>query len=219
MTCPRCNRDLDKTALGCIVCGWRRDADEQKALDAGKVRAETFPAGATLWPFFGSGLFFGGLCWATIEMVRDFPFHDVRVYYLAAFAFFLFGPVMTLVQCLRRRKVWVRIDPDRGLVFSNGRHLPWEEIAVIDRNPGAMEYQDSLEQLAGTLPTGVGAHKAGCVLIPALFIYFVLAPVISVLSPWGARVTIHLNSGEKIVLRDLADSYTFCRMVGYKLEP
>jgi hypothetical protein len=68
------------------------------------------------------------------------------------------------------------------------------------------------------MPQGVAAYKYGCAIVLAMVVTFVFLPVIVVLSPWHDRVTIVLQGGERVVLRDLEDSDRFTRLVRYKVE-
>lgn len=221
MSCGRCGRELRGNTSRCVYCGWTRDPSLQAVADAGKVQRETFRCGATLWPFVASALILGGLAGlvAWMGFGDDRPAPDGRWRYgLVVGTLVFLGPVLSAVQLLRRRLIWVHIDPEKGIETPRGAPIPWEEIASINRYPGIFNYKDTFERMAGRLPQGTLARKFGCLLLPAMLICFVFLPVLSVLSPWHARVTIALKSGERVVLRDLEDSDRFARMVRYKIR-
>jgi hypothetical protein len=95
--------------------------------------------------------------------------------------------------------------------------VPWKDIGHIEHYPGILAYEDRMKGPTSGAAV-VLAIKGGCLTIPALLVLYVFFPVFSVLSPWHARVTVYLTNGEKLVLRDLAESREFSRMVEYKLE-
>jgi hypothetical protein len=204
-----------------MICGWTKDQALQKIADVGKVRKETFRSGGTLWPFLASAFMLTGLAGLVACMGwTDAGFRpDERVAIWLTIGTLLFlGPVLCGVQLLRRKLLWVHVDPEKGIETPRGGTVPWAGIATIERYPGAFAYKDTLEQMSGQMPQGVAAYRLGCAVIPVLVIYFVFLPVIAVLSPWHDRVTITLQNGDRIILRDLEDSDRFTRMVRYKIE-
>ncbi|HEX7899260.1 MAG TPA: hypothetical protein VF950_15950 [Planctomycetota bacterium] len=205
----------------CVYCGWTKDAALRKIAEAGKIQKETFRSGGTLWPFVASALILTGLAglvaWASWK--EGAPRGEELVIALVTIGSFLFlGPVLCAVQIARRNLIWIHVDPEKGLEMPRRGVVAWTRILSIDRYPGAFEYKNTLEQLAGQMPQGlVVAYKYGCLIVFALLIYTVFLPVIVVLSPWGDRVTLVLDNGERVVLRDLEDSDRFTRMVRYKI--
>lgn len=46
---------------------------------------------------------------------------------------FVFGPSWLVIHLVRRVK-WVRVVPETGLLFNNGRTIPWSDLAVASRS-------------------------------------------------------------------------------------
>jgi len=220
--CGRCGRKILGEAARCVYCGWTRDQALQKVVDAGRIQKETFRCGATLWPFLASAFILTGFAAFVAYLGWGGYYEKSREDHLlfggVIAALLFFGPVLCAVQILRRKLLWVHLDPEKGIETARGGWVPWSRIRSIERYPGLFAYKDSMEQLAGHMPQGVAAYKMGCLLIPVLLFYSVFLPVLAVLSPWHDRVTITLVNGDRIILRDLEDSERFTRMVGYKLK-
>jgi hypothetical protein len=220
LVCGKCGRTLVGEVSRCVYCGWTKDQALQRIADAGKVQKETFRSGSTVWPFLASAFILTGLAGlVAMSGVRNASDHrEVFMLWGTMGALLFFGPVLCSVQLLKRKLIWVHVDPENGIKTATGRWIPWDRIASIQRYPGAFAYKDNLEQLSGQMPHGTVAYRFGCAILPVLVIYFVFLPVIAVLSPWHDRVTIILKNDERIILRDLEDSDRFTRMVRYKIE-
>ena len=210
MECGRCGRRIVGDVPCCVYCGWTKDEALRKIADAGKVQKETFRSGGTLWPFVASALILTAL--AGLAVWSGGPGALI-----VAGSFLFLGPVLCAVQIARRNLIWIHVDPEKGLEMPRRSLVPWARVVSVDRYPGAFEYKNALEQLSGQMPQGVAAYKYGCLIVFALLILTVFLPVIVVLSPWGDRVTLVLEDGERVVLRDLEDSDRFARMVRYKI--
>jgi hypothetical protein len=137
------------------------------------------------------------------------------IWFGVAGATILLGPLSFLVYLARYVLVRVAIRPT-GLLLSKRRELPWERIERIE--------------LRGWLPGGWNPFTkpdlGGCgwlavlllfkalamILLVALVVWIlrvVFLPVFVLYSPWHSRVEIRLDTGARLVYRDLADAEEF----------
>lgn len=216
MFCPRCNKVLDPGDLRCGGCGWTRAPERQPFADTWLVQQETFRTGSTVLPFISSGLILGFLAFLIAMVEINDRYHSATPWFFVVFLA-IYGPVISTVQIIRHYAVWVRIEPDRGLVLSGGRTIAWREISHIDHYAGVFSYSDRFGRgMSGH--AAAAAIKLSCIAVPALLLWYVFLPVLLVLSPWHARVTVTLSGGGKVMLRDLARSRDFCMKVNSKIS-
>jgi hypothetical protein len=139
------------------------------------------------------------------------------------------APIAFAVYLYRARRVWVAVDPGRGLVVS-GRHvIPWNEIGSVERR------RPRLRSTSGPVdPKALGDFNApGCeslglelgglgaalgLIIAALFVFWLICfvflpllivPVLEVFAPFGERIRILPVRGRPLVLRDLRGADDF----------
>lgn len=147
-------------------------------------------------------------------------------------ALMIFGPVGLAIYLFRARRIWVSVDPSKGITVSGRTFLPWEAIARIERRKpvlrskgGPAETPPShFKELWDEFPAG------GCVMFPegtlvilalgllalAAFLFYwlvfvaviplLVVPVLEVYAPLGERVKIVLREGPPLILRDLRDA-------------
>jgi hypothetical protein len=139
-------------------------------------------------------------------------------------ALLLLGPVAAGAHAVRCRFQRVALLPAAGLVFRGGRTLAGESVRSVERRPAAFD-RDRLPWLL----TGHGSgsdeldgmlrHPAILFLqLAGLALWFLLLPVLALLSPWRARVTLRLKDGAPVVLEDLDDDVDFERLVKVALK-
>ncbi|MHC4608557.1 MAG: hypothetical protein ACYTAF_16720 [Planctomycetota bacterium] len=214
--CGNCGREIRGEIPRCVYCGWSSDAKLREIAEAGKVAAEKYHCGGTFWPFVSSGTILGFL--AVVCGLSSVNNSDL-FYAVLCGVFLFFGPVVSAAQFVRRRFLWVKVEPEEGLNLSGRGLVPWESIASVDRYAGLFAYRDELEMgdSGPSMDPGNAFENrsgAGCAMILA----YTFVPLIAVLSPWYGRVTLHLKSGDRIVLKDLEKSAQFVRSVRYKIE-
>lgn len=152
----------------------------------------------------------------------------------------ILGPAALAVYLVRARKVWVEIDPDRGIVVSGDRLIAWEEIWKIERRrpsfrrttgPAQMPDKSMLQHADGcgngcgpgcfdVASLGEAFAVLGLILAAVAAIWFLLMvviplfliPLVEVFAPFGDRVKI-ISRGRALVLRDLRDADEFVRLV------
>lgn len=149
-------------------------------------------------------------------------------------ALLVFGPAALVVYVLRANLVWVKVDPEKGIVVGGSRVIPWSEIERIERRrPRLRRTTGSAE--AGSLGTdrsclggcdgcivvdgeaallGLGAVLlAGAVIFLFWLVFLVvvpliIVPVLEVFAPLGDRIRI-VTAKRVLVLRDLRDADAF----------
>jgi hypothetical protein len=184
---------------------------------------KTFRPGATIWPFF---------LWTLIAVVGAvvaerhallLPRDDQHrwVYHLLFWGCMILGPLAFLAHFVRSRLTNVTVAPDQGLILSGGQRISWGSIRSVDHHASPLKGSRPLDSISdvGDAPWGCLAFSGeGCILglgLMAAFmiIYYVLFPVLCLLSPWSPRVVVHLRSGEDLVFRDLEGDADFVSMV------
>lgn len=144
-------------------------------------------------------------------------------------------PAALAVYIWRARRLWVGMDPERGLVVNGKYLLPWEEIRWIERRrprlrgesgPARMR-EVSWPELDSGNPSGWGcwllaeaggvaagivvlalAAFALCWLVFALVIPVLMIPAVEVLLPLGDRIRVVAWTRD-LVLRDLRGAEDF----------
>lgn len=162
--------------------------------------------------------------------------------YVGGVALLVFGPIAFLVYILRARLVWIRVDPEGGIVVSDRYTIPWGEIDRIERRRPRLRKKAGPAEMGKTGVPDLGgcggcgdvgaAGEAVVVILAVLLILIALAvviwlfvvvvipllliPVLEVFAPLGDRIKI-FAAGRKIVLRDLRDADGFLREVGNRV--
>lgn len=209
--CPECSHAIRGNFPHCIYCGWTKDQALEEATAAGRIYERTFRCGATLWPFIVSAVLLGGIAvilgYAAFD--RGFGNRTGVLFGVLAAGLFVIGPLLAVVQVVRRRLLRVRIDPKMGIEFHGFRLIPWNEVGSVDRYAGPF----------GSLEAELRDRNrwAALFLAPHVLLVVSLVAIFAVISPWHPRVTITLKSGAKLTLHDLEDSETFARLVRYKI--
>lgn len=209
--CPQCNRLFSGDRTPCPGCGWTKAPMTD---DAGKVLAETFRCGGTVWPFVFSGILMTA---AAIIVAWAGWGHGRARTALFAGTLLLLGPGLAIVQILRHRLLWVRIDPARGIDTPGSGLVPWQAIASVEEYAGLFNYRHTIESISGQISNRGLMYFLGCLYVPVVILMVIFLPVLSVISPWHARVTIILKNGGRILLRDLEAPERFIRMLRYKI--
>lgn len=215
-TCLRCGRTLSPDRGTCLVCGWTPGVPAPPR-EAG-VFAETFRSGAQL-PVCAFAMVLFGLPAILLgrELLGRTAPPDGRLGSAALLVgLLMLGPVPFLVQLLRRWR-WIRIDPDRGLVTSAGRLVPWEAVLEVEHRRAPFRRSNA----GADALRGAGfreAYAIGCFYVLLMFLGWVVLPVLGLLSPWHARVVVRLKSGERLVYRDLENDEHFKHVVNRRLE-
>lgn len=148
-------------------------------------------------------------------------------------ALLIFGPVGLAVYLYRARRVWVSVEPSKGITESGRTFIPWEAIERIERRKPLLRGKGGPAELSA-LKAGDFFEDSpawgGCFLFPegtlvfltigllvlagvllywlvfVAFIPLLIVPVLEVYAPLGERVIIVLRSGRPLVLRDLRDA-------------
>lgn len=79
---------------------------------------------------------------------------------LGGAALLVFGPLGFVLYLLRARLVWVKVDPEQGIVVSDKYAIPWEEIQEIRRTRPRLRQKSGPAEL-GKMPD-VGGVGDGC---------------------------------------------------------
>lgn len=150
------------------------------------------------------------------------------------------GPAVFVAHLVRRARISVAVDPACGLVLSGRKTIPWEAIDRVERRAGPFRGGNIFarfgrkggEDRTGAAMIGADAAFEGCfwgaiapegcaigLALVAVFglIWVVFLPVLSLLSPWHARVILHLKGGERIIYRDLEQDEEFAERVRQEL--
>jgi hypothetical protein len=149
---------------------------------------------------------------------------------LAGISLLMLAPAALAAYVWRARRVWVQVDPERGLILSGKGVIPWNAIRRVRRQrprlrqkSGPVEVSANdlnvLDPAAGCLPVEAGALGLALVVIAvalvvawAIFFVFlplIVVPVLEVFAPFGERFTIETTSGRPLVLRDLREAEAF----------
>jgi hypothetical protein len=141
------------------------------------------------------------------------------------------APAVFAVYLWRARRVWVQIDPARGLIVSGRGVIDWASIRRVRRKrpkfarpkttgvlasreepPPPREGVDGLVEMAMNLSSGISllifVISTAATLIVTVTALF-LVPVLEVLTPFGERFTVERSAGPPLVLRDLRDADAF----------
>jgi hypothetical protein len=158
------------------------------------------------------GLLAVSLTWRAIDISPDEP--DRRLSLAWAALCFILGPVPCAVQLIRRRFLWVSLDADQGLITPRGEVIPWGAIESVEMRSGLFQFRRPYSPSIGWLAL---AGCTGCQGVLLLLVFgafrIIFLPVISVLSPWHARVIIRLRDGHVLVYRDLEDDDDFVHRI------
>lgn len=159
--------------------------------------------------------------------------------YVGGAALLLLGPVSFLVYLLRARWIWVRVDPQKGIVVSDRYTIPWNAIQRIERKrprfrkkSGPAEPGKAGDVGGGCVDVGgcgldaggVGAAALAVVLLLAavlilwwlivvVLIPLLVVPLLEVFAPFGDRIKI-VGGKKTIVLRDLRGADEFLTEIG-----
>jgi hypothetical protein len=145
------------------------------------------------------------------------------------------GPAVLSVYLYRARRVWVGVDPERGLVVSGEHVIPWTAILRVERRRprlrekagpaegGPMpDLTSGLGEAPGCMRSGRG--EAGAFILAFLLlavasvviwlIWMVLLPLLiipllEVFAPFGDRIRIVPSKGPILTLRDLRGADAF----------
>lgn len=170
--------------------------------------SRVFRPGGTLLPLFVWALLTGAAAALAIHTGLHRPEgSDARkVAWLIALIAIVFGPVAFVAHLARACLVTVCVDPDRGLVLSGRRTIPWRDVRSVEvRRP-------AFEGLLKPSPV-VFFYSAGCLAI----LYYVVLPSFALFTPWHRRVIVGLAEGETLVIRDLARADEFAEEVSRRL--
>ena len=141
------------------------------------------------------------------------------------------APTVFAIYFWRSRRVWVQVDPAKGLVVSGRGVIEWESVRRVrrkrpmfvrpkstvvladrDGQPPAREGIDGLIEMAMNLSGGISliifVISTAATLVVTVTTLF-LVPVFEVLTPFGERFTIERVAGPPLVLRDLRDADAF----------
>lgn len=215
--CGKCGRPIAAGRTWCLYCGWAPEGAGPS--HEPPLQREVFRSGSHLAVCVVAALLFGpvAVLLGAYALGRGTsPVDRAGTGALAALALLL-GPIPCFVQILRRKFLWVRVEPDQGLVTSGGRLVPWGSIQSVEVRKGALTLlTPSAEELGVLFPRrglGCAGSHLGCWLLLALLFGCVVFPVLSLLSPWHPRVTVTLSGGERLVYRDLEHDDRFRRIV------
>ena len=176
---------------------------------------KTYRCGASLIPM----VFWGGiaLCLAIIVWRRAFPHiavEDSRYLWQGVVALCLvLGPFATLAHGVRCLALTARIHPDEGINIRGREVIPWKEIRSIELRRSWLRPKGPSDDAATSISPHFGSASITAALLLGIYllVLFVLLPVVVLLSPYPAGVTINLKNGKKIRLIDLVDSEQFAR--------
>jgi len=174
----------------------------------------TFRPGATLWPLLAWTVAAVAAAWLLERYALQLPRGSTErwLFQLLVTACVVLGPVAFAAHLARRLLVTVEVRPDTGLVFNGRRTVRWSQIEAIDHRAPPFRGGGSLDVGGATAGEGClwigAAAPEGCLVGLALLVvlwiaYAVLLPVLTLFSPWHARVIVRLRDGGAIVLRDL----------------
>jgi hypothetical protein len=168
------------------------------------TEARVYRPGATIIPLFLWAVLTGVSSGFLLHFIAHPPagFEAKGLAWLMAVSGILFGPVAFFAHLIRMCVVWVRVDPAQGLQFSGGRAVAWSEIRSVELKESA--FKDVIR----ASPMMV-FFTAGCWAV----IFFVVLPSFALFTPWHGRVIVTLLSGERMVLRDLAQAGSFVEHV------
>ena len=184
---------------------------------------KTFRPGATIWPFFAWTVFAVGGAWLAerhaLLMPRDDP--GRWVYHLLFWGCIVLGPLAFAAHFLRSRLTHVTVSPEQGLILSGGRRIPWSAIRTVDHRAAPFKGGGPLGALSdGDMPTagcflaaGEGCLWGLAIIAAVSILYYILFPVLCLLSPWHPRVVVHLEDGDRLVFRDLEEDEDFVHEV------
>lgn len=175
-------------------------------------------------------LFWTMLCVATGIILLDYSRHSPTTALGAGERILVVGllmvaPAALAVYLWRARRVWVSIDPERGLWLPDRRLILWEKIRRVRwRRPLFRRRQhpqievertghgDSVLKTAFNAGAGMGLVAVLLKVTWAMLVSvttLLLDPVIEVFTPFGERFMIETTSGRPLVLRDLRDADAF----------
>ena len=149
---------------------------------------------------------------------------------LGFIACMILGPGALIASLIRHARVSVSLDPERGVLLSGKRFIPWNQIVRVEHKAAPFKGgRNLLSEFDSGTDAGVGCAwfgaegcfaggPEGCVIGLALVIvgglfYYILLPVFFLFSPWHSRVILHLANGDRIIYRDLEDDEDFARQV------
>jgi hypothetical protein len=172
----------------------------------------TFRPGATLWPLLAWSVAAVAAAWLLERYALRLPrgSQERWLFQLLVTACVVLGPVAFAAHLARRLLVTVEVRPDVGLVFNGRRTVRWSQVEAIDHRAAPFRGGGNVDLVGGNegcVWLGVAAPE-GCLLAIVMLVvlwiaYAVLLPVLTLFSPWHARVVVRLRDGGSIVLRDL----------------
>ena len=229
MDCGGCSRPIHEGRPACLYCGWAPSAFASSAegglLTPPVEPPREFRTGASLVRFGFWAISCSIAAWICLDRRILWPWLSV--------AGLVLGPLAFLAYVARAWRVRVTVDPERGLILSAGRVVPWEAIDEVGirgvrLQPDLWLYEGILE-LVNNIPVVVGigvmslltmALRAvlGLLLLASAVVSGLLLPMAVLLSPWQPRVVLTLRDGSRRVWRDLRGELDFVRAVGEGLR-
>lgn len=157
---------------------------------------------------------------------------------LAGFALLIFGPAALAAYLIRAQRVWVSINPARGLLLSGRRTIAWEDVIEVRRQRPSFRKGSGPAEVASMNLNPADINPGGCVdpgcfegfgvivgvfllivaaisavwLIFFVFVPVIVVPVLEVFAPFGDRITVITRRG-RFVFRDLRGADEFMREV------
>ncbi len=188
-----------------------------------------FRPGATLIPF---------LLWTVLVVIVAFFLErhaldlprgsgERWLFQLLVTACVVLGPLAFAAHLARRLLLPVTVTDD-GLLLSRGGVIPYDAILSIEHRAGPFRGGRRLSDSDAFAGVGEGClwvpvAGEGCLIGLAVIAflaigYWILLPVMSLFSPWHARVILHLADGDRVVFRDLDDDDEFVATVRAKMR-
>jgi len=139
--------------------------------------------------------------------------------YALGVAVCLFGPVCLGVYLLRRCRVFIRVDDEKGLFIRGRELLRWDQIRKVEAVRGLLGLGTQKEPVQ--LSSAGGIHQPETLgdaidrvsegyPSKGAFLLCLLAPFISIFSPWHPRVIITLQDRRCLVFHELERDLEFC---------
>jgi hypothetical protein len=187
-----------------------------------------FRPGATIWPLFA---------WTLLVVVAAVLFERLALelprgtekrwlFQILVTACVVLGPLSLLAHLARCHFVRIGVGAE-GLELARGRRIPFNAIQGIDYRAAPFRGGGSLDaSTLGDIGNGCAAFSyvgEGCILGLALGIllgisYWIFLPVLTLFSPWHARVIVHLKDGDRLVFRDLENDAEFVSLLRLRIQ-